>query len=181
MLPPIDRRVNDQEIYVCAQVRLSHPFAAVFGIVMSELEREHRRLAVYFDAVTIMLKLPGSTEYEYEALLDGLDERIAACDQNTLFNVLYRCVVQLLAQSRSIKIHELQGRDERLLRAVIEQVPGGADYKMELLPAALPGRIDQLSRNGLLNVVAECLDRLMIAPSLPDDDQDEEVGDVDEE
>lgn len=176
MLPPIDKRVNDQEIYVCAQVRLSHPLAAVFGIVMSELEHEHRRLAVYFDAVTIMLKLPGSSEYEYEELLDGLEARIASCDQNTLFNVLNRGVGHLLAEDRSIQIHELHGRDERLRRAIIEQVPGGADFKMELLPAALTGRIDQLSRNGLLNIVAECLDRLMIAPSLPDDDGDEDDG-----
>ncbi len=177
MLPPIDRRVNDQEIYVCAQVRLSHPLAAVFGILMSELEREHRRLAVYFDAVTIMLKLPGSAEYEHEELLDGLEDRIASCDQNTLFNMLNRSVGYLLAEDRSIQIHELQGRDERLRRAIIEQVPGGADFKLEPLPAALSGRIDQLSRNGLLNVVAECLDRLMIAPSLPDEDEDEDDGD----
>ncbi len=181
MLEAIEIRDGDKEAYVGAYVRTSYPLAAVFGIVMTALEGEHRRLGVYFDAVTLMLKLPGSSDFEHEELLDGLEERIASSDEKTLFNVLSQCVRQLLAEDRAIRIHQLQGPDERLVRQIIEQVPGGADFRGESLPATLCGRIDQLSRNGLLNVVAECLDRLMIEPSLGDGEEDDEEGDEEDE
>lgn len=170
-----------RNVRVYELVRFSDHLPGMFAFLMGELEEEHRRLRVYFQALLIVLQLPGGDEYEYEGLLDGLEERIAACDRNTLFNVLRRCINQLVARERSIRIHELGGRAGKISRKIIEQVPGGEDYRVEAPPAALRGRIDQLDGNGLLNVVAECLDRLMIHPLLGEDKSESKADEEDAE
>ncbi len=127
----------------------SAPPAMVFQYWMAEVARDLLRLGIYFRGMAIMLQVPGAAEYEWLGDDDEPPELYQAADRNTLLNVLADCL-------------------ERLgVPHLMQQVPA-PDYEAAELPAAWKRLIARRVKlkNGLLTVVAECLDELVVRPGL---------------
>ena len=131
----------------------SEPLPLVFEFWMAELARDHLRLGVYFRAVAIMLQIPGAAKYEWV----GDDEEneyetpdlVRASSRDELLGALGECFRRLGAEQL---IDQLPDPD-----AAGQEV---SDDWAKLLDKR--GKVD----NGLLNVVAECLDKLIVRPGL---------------
>ena len=130
-------------------VRGSEPLPMVFQLWMAEVARDHLRLGVYFRAVGIMLQVPGAPEYAWVDDDSETWDLIKETDENALLNVLAECFARLG------------------VKQLIEQVPG-PDYDEEELPEEWTDLLNKLAgvKNGLLNVVAECLDALVVGPGM---------------
>ena len=120
---------------------------------MAYMARDLLQLGVFFRAAGIMLQLPGAARYEfvdYDNLGDDPGDRMSPVGKPTVFNLLAECLRRLGAE------------------ALIEQVPGAADYERVELSAEWKKYLDRQAtiEHGLLNVVAECLDRLLVRPGM---------------
>ncbi len=135
----------------------SEPLPMVFQFWMAEVARDFLRLGVYFHAVGIMLQIPGAAEYEF--LSDELDAfyLIPKTKPNILLNVLVECL------------------DRLGVKELMEQVPA-PDYYKEELPEAWNTLLDEQAKmkNGLLQVVSERLDEVVVKPGMT------EIADGDE-
>jgi hypothetical protein len=143
---------GDKLVAVTLDVAGSYRLPMVFQYWMAEVARDHLRLGVYFGAMAIMLQIPGAAGYEWVAdddLGDAAYTLTRASDRNTLLNVLAVCLERLRAKE------------------LIEQVPAG-DYYEEELPRKWKSLLNKLGKmeNGLLTVVAQCLDALVVEPGL---------------
>lgn len=137
------------------EVSGSEPLPMIFSLWMAEVARDHLRLGVYFRAVGIMLQIPGAAKYQFVVDDGEAWDLIRKTDRNALFNVLAECLDRLGAKE------------------LIEQVPGAGD---ELAGDDPPRRLSRRwkkfldrrarVRHGLLNVVAECLDALVVRPGI---------------
>ena len=123
----------------------SEPLAMVFQFWMGEAARDLLRLGVYFRAVGIMLQIPGAATYEYPSDEPDTLGLIEKTRPNMLLNVLVECL------------------DRLGVKELMEQVPA-PDYYEEQLPEAWKTMLDEREKigNGLLQVVAECLDELVV-------------------
>ena len=130
----------------------------VFQFWMAELSRELLRLGVYFRAVGIMLQIPGGADYEwvadeqvegdeYDENKTGLWDLIDGSSRDTVFNVLAECLHRLRSPDVMAWLPEAEFVSEEL----------SPEWK-ELLDKREP------VQNGLLSVVGECLDALLIRP-----------------
>ena len=132
----------------------SSPITKMFQIWMAELSRDMLRLGVYFRALGIMLQVPGAADYEWFSDADGenqfdTDMLFNSSTENTLFTVLAESL-------------------ERLgVGPLIEQMPD-ADYEAVELDEEWQEMLDRRERNknGLLSLVADCLDRLIVEPGM---------------
>ena len=120
--------------------------------------RDLLQLGVFFRAAAIMCQVPGGARYRF--VLDGEDEDnltadwVRGAEKNTLFNVLAECLRRLGAAE------------------VMTQVLGGKSYLRKELSAEWKEFLDQRAEinDGLLNVVAECLDELIVRPGMAEID-----------
>ncbi len=149
MLEPIIWHEDGEVRQVDQLVQFSDRLPNVFRQRMEQLEAVHRWLAGYFHAVAILLQIPGAAEYRCTD-----DERTDFWD--FIWTHDTDVPLTLLAET----LDRLDAAD------LITQVPGGDDYHPRKLPDEVHLRLAMLDRNELLNVVAECLDRLLVVPEL---------------
>ncbi|MGD8454052.1 MAG: hypothetical protein PVJ57_19740 [Phycisphaerae bacterium] len=151
MLQPIITHEDDRTAYIGDQVRFTDRLTDVFRCRMQQLEDIHRWLAGYFQAVGILLQIPGAADYHHQdyASDDDLWDLIWNPDPDSTLNVLAATLERLDA-------------DE-----LLAQVPGGDGFKRRPLPVEARVHLAERDRLGLLNVVADCLDRLLVAPHIP--------------
>ncbi len=142
---------GDDVTRIFKQVRYTDGLPGVFRLRMEQLGKIQRWLAGYFTAVGILLQIPGGAEYCYikDESDDDLWHLIWNPDSTSTLNVLAAALQRLDAD-------ELLG-----------QVPGGEGFKPRTLPVEARVRLAERDRVGLLNVVADCLDRLLVVPNIP--------------
>ena len=134
---------------------LTTPIHKVFRFWAAELARDMLRLGVYFHAVGIFLQIPGAAEFEWvedEHFEEeqGLDrgKMIAWGRRKTLLTVLAECLERLDAESLMEQLPELRVRD-----ALSEEWMTLIERRAKI-------------ENGLLSLVAECLDAVMVRPGM---------------
>ncbi len=160
MLEPVNWWEGGRRFHADSRIRHTDRLCGVFAVRMRQLEAVHRWLAGFLQAAAIMLQLPGGADYECDEdedeCEDKLDEAardlIWQADQDTLLSILAECFERL-------------GAAETLMR----QVPGGLDYERCKLPVEFRLTLAGQDRNGVLNVVAECLDQLLVIPELDEE------------
>ena len=135
-------------------VHNSYGLPGVFRTRMRQLQAVHHWLGGYFEAVGIMLQIPGAAEYEWLSE-DGDDagDFVWTADRDVLLSILAEVLDRLDAG------------------ALIHQVPGAETYKARKLPVELRLTLAARDDNGLMNIVAECLDRLMVIPELGEEER----------
>ena len=122
----------------------------VFRGRSKQLEEIHQWLGAYFQATAIMLQLPGGPAYQWLAEdPDDAEDFVWVADRDMLFCILAYALEHLDAQ------------------AVMDQIPGADSYKPRRVPIEFQLKLARRDRNGVLNLVATCLDRLMVIPALP--------------
>ena len=142
---------GDDVTRIFKQVRYTDGLTDVFRQRMEQLGKIQRWLGGYFRAVGILLQIPGGAEYcwiEDETDDDELWELIWNPDAASALNVLAAALQRL-------------GADE-----LLGQVPGGDGFKPRTLPVEARVRLAERDHMGLLNVVAMCLDRLLVVPNI---------------
>ncbi|UCC32294.1 MAG: hypothetical protein JSU86_08430 [Phycisphaerales bacterium] len=136
----------------------SAPLPMVFQFWMAEVARDFLRLGVLFRAVGIMLQIPGAAEYQWYNEDEDKDDQtvklVSTTDQNALLNVLAQCL------------------DRLGVKHLMEQVPA-PDYHEEELSEEWKEMLDKREKvkNGLLTVVADCLDVLVVYPGRAEIDE----------
>ena len=134
---------------------LSGPFHKVFRFWAAELARDMLRLGVYFHAVGFFLQIPGATEFEWldddhfeeeQGLNRGM--MLTRSRRDTLLTVLADCLERLDAES------------------LLEQLP--EPMLRDALPEEWTRLIERRAKieNGLLTLVAECLDAAIVEPGM---------------
>lgn len=151
MLEPIVWRDDGEIRQLGLEVRLSDGLPSVFRRRMKQLEAVQRWLAGYFNAVAILLQIPGAAEYRFDE-----DER--ADFGEFIWTRDPRRPLTLL----SAALGNLEAKH------LMSQAPGGANFRPCKLPHEVHLRLAVLDRNGLLNVAADCLDRLLVVPEVED-------------
>ncbi len=132
----------------------SEDLPVAFQFWMAHVARDLLQLGVFFRAGAIMLQVPGAGRYQFISHnQDDGDDPVAwvdHADRVTVFNVLAECLRRLGA------------------KGLMEQVPGGADYRRVPLPVHWKQYLDRRAaiEHGLLNVVAACLEALIQMPGL---------------
>jgi hypothetical protein len=133
---------------------------------MARVAYDLLQLAVYFRAVLIWHRVPGVDQYKYLVYDDNNknapnDEDdpnhwLSELDRSEILNVLAECLRRL--------------GDEDL----IKEVPGGQTFEPEELSEDWIEYLNRQAKfeNGLLSVVARCLDGLLVYPGIA------EIGDV---
>ena len=156
----IDGRLED----FYPEVRSSPDLPVALQFWMAYMARDLLRLGVFFRASAIMCQVPGAGRYRL-AHYDDNDDQLPDEDQNpqrwvrgadrdVVFNVLADCLRRLGAAK------------------VLKQVPGAKEYEREKLSAEWKKylRRQAATKHGLLNVVAECLDELIVRPGMEEID-----------
>jgi hypothetical protein len=132
-------------------VRWTDPVTGVFFFRMEQLKTIIEWLEGYFRAAAILLQVPGAAEYRstpYESD-DDLWDLVWNPDTGSTLNVMAAALERLNAG--------------HLLR----QAPGGEKFKRAPLPVKARICLAERDRNGLISVVADCLDRLLVVPEIP--------------
>ena len=154
MLEPLNWTEGGEHFQIGRRLRYTDRPAGVFAARMRQLEAVHRWLAGYFQAASILLQLPGGADYvcvepedddEHDLGWDLIDWS----DLDGLLSVLAACFERLEAEAD-----------------LIRQLPGGKDFRPRALPMDLRLWLAEQDDNGVLNLVAECLDRLLVIPRL---------------
>lgn len=154
MLKPVNWEEGERLLQVGRLVHYSDRLPGVFRARMKQLEAIHRWLGAYFGAVGIMLQIPGAAEYEWLSE-DGDDagDFVWTADRDMLLSILAEVLDRLDAG------------------ALIHQVPGAETYKARKLPVELRLTLAERDDNSLMNIVAKCLDRLMVIPELGEEER----------
>jgi hypothetical protein len=142
------------------ELRSTKDLSVALQFWMAYVARDLLQLGVFFRAAAIMSQVPGVRQYavvHYDDVNDdvGDDEEdpsqwVGEADRETVFNVLADCLRRVEAED------------------LIEQVPGAGDYEREELSDEWKEYLDRTAKieHGVLNVVAECLDDLMVRPGI---------------
>ena len=145
---------NGLKLGLSLSVRCSMPMTKMLQIWMAELSRDMLRLGVYFRALGIMLQIPGAPDYEWFSDADGenqfeTDMLFNASDEDTLFTVLAEAL------------------DRLGVGHLMEQMPE-ADYEAVELDDEWQEMLArrEKNKNGLLSLVADCLDLLIVKPGM---------------
>ncbi len=151
---------NRKRLQVHSNVRYSGGLPFVFAECMKQHEEQFRAQAAYLHAVAVMIQIPGGAEFESTTPDREADEEndpvpeehwdfIREADRDTKLSILAECFERLEA-------------DE----ALIEQLTGAKKYKPVELPCDFRITLAEQDQNGLLNIVADCLDRLIVIPNM---------------
>ena len=164
MLELPDFKIDGKPKAFYPNVRSTEDLPVTLQFWMGHLARDLLQLGVYFQAAAIMGQVPGADRYRL-ILYDDLDDDAPDCDDNpdtwvgnadcdTVFNVLAECLRRLGAEH------------------LIEQVPGARDYERQELSAEWNEYLDRNAKfeHALLNVVAQCLDDLIVTPGMAEID-----------
>ncbi len=152
-------RDGEQILGFNLEVRGSSRLPLAFKFWMAELARDHLRVGVYFSALGVMLQVPGGAGFEWVAeseLDDYTHDHVRQSDEDELLDVLADCFKRLDAPG-----------------ALLQQVPGGAEHEPREVSAEWKQFLDERDafKKGLLNVVAECLDELIVRPGMAEIDE----------
>ena len=152
-----DRDVWDGEKLVgfFPSVRACGTATAAFQFWTAEMARYHLRLGVFFGALAVILQIPGAAEYRYTGAHDEMEDKLDELDRDQVLDVLADCLKRL-------------GRAD-----LIKQVPGAEDYEPDPVSDEWEKLLDKRTgdRNELLNVVGECLDKLVVKPGMAEIDE----------
>ena len=131
-------------------MRYADRLPELFQFWAAEMARDQLRLGVYFSAVGLMLQLPGAHEYQYLNDDGELRQALVDYDCDNLYSVLAECFKRLGVED------------------VTRRVPGEENYEICDLKDKMKELLNEWTRrkHGLLNVVAECLDLLVVHPGL---------------
>ncbi len=134
-------------------VRRSAPLQRLVPLWLVQASEEQARLGVYFLALGLLLQVPGARTYQWVGDANGVDR-----------------LGELVAGAPPARVRALLAAALERLDAggLLAQVPGWTGDRRRTLPPtwrALLNRYGRL-RNGLLNVIAECLDELIVRPAL---------------
>jgi|GEM_PF-4214806 len=132
----------------------SSPITRMFQIWMAEVSRDMLRLGVYFHALGIMLQIPGAADYEWWSDSDGENEYdedplFLSADEDTVYAVLAEAFERLNVKHLTAQLPDAHCETVEL-----------DDEWNEMLDRR------QEQENGLLCVVAVCLDRLIVDPGM---------------
>ena len=131
---------------------------------MAHIARDALRLGAFLHAAALLRELPGGAWYRalsYDpAECGGLTDEdrphrwLARVSRRAVLNVLAECVQRLRAPR------------------FMKRIPGGADHRPDDLSEEWTAYLDRHAevKNGLLNVVAACLDELIVEPGLEEID-----------
>ena len=126
---------------------------------MAYVARDLLYLGAFFRAAGILLQIPGAAQYERVHYEDDDDEepdedldpcnRLKHAKAYTVFSVLAECLKRLAVAS------------------LIEQIPDADQYTPVDLSKDWTEYLDEHAKleNGLLTVVTECLNRLIVSPT----------------
>ncbi len=154
MLEPVNWRGGESSLQFGQFVHFCDGLPGVFRARMKQLEAIHRWLGSYFEAAGIMLQIPGAAEYEWlSEVEDDAVNFIWDGDRDMHFSILAEAFERLDVSS------------------LIDQVPGVDAYRPRKLPVELRLMLAERDRNGVMNIAAECLDRLMVIPDLGEEDR----------
>lgn len=154
-------RDGDELHLLTMLVRDASRLPLVFEWWMAELARDHLRLGVYFRAVAIMLQVPGAAAYGNVADRD-FGETVASLVAHATGPELLDALTECL--------------DRLGVKHLMQQIPGGADREPYVLDEDWRALLDRQAqvKHGLLNIVAECLDALIVRPGTEEIDQADE-------
>ena len=141
-------------------VRASFPLTSIFKFWMAEVARDMLRLGVYFDALTVMMQVPGAAGYGwYSDNENKIDDLIRESDRETVMDGLAACLDKVGA------IH------------LMKQIPGWFADGRDQPPEPWRQLIQELAeeKHGLLNLIATCLDDLLVDPGMAEIDRAVEV------
>jgi hypothetical protein len=149
-----------RELAFYTELRSTQNVPAAFCFWLAEEARRLLQIAAYFRAAAIMCQIPGGARYNL-ILYDDDDPKvpnedqdpakwIRGTDRQTVLTVLAECLRRLGVP------------------AIMNQVPGVRSHRPRRLSKRWTAYLDRHARikSGLLNVVAECLDELMVRPGL---------------
>ncbi len=131
---------------------------------MAHMAREMLLLGVYFRAAALMSQIPGAARYRYVMYDDNDDDQpnddedprrwVRRANRDTVCNVLAECLQRLGAAG------------------VMKQIPEVKDYERIELSAEWKDYLDRQAKikHGLLSVIAECLDELIVQPGMAEID-----------
>lgn len=127
---------------------------------MAYVARDLLRLGVYFRGVGVMCEIPGGARYRPlsydDANPNGLPEHdspwywLHGAQRETVLNVLAECLRRLDAPS------------------VMKRVPGARLHRPQKLSDKWMAYLDRHAalEHGLLNVIAQCVDELIVRPAM---------------
>ena len=139
-------REGDWLIPVVVRLRFSGHLPLAVRLHREEMERDLQRTRAFFRALTIMLQVPGGSRYIYQETPDRMDAVIAESDAGTVRAIVKACL------------------DRLGCRELIQCVPDCRAGNGCELPVTLAVMVQRRERVGLLNVLAECLDELLVRP-----------------
>ncbi len=164
MLELDDFEIDGKVTGFSPDVRSTENLPVTLQFWMGYVARDLLQLGVFFRAAAVMAQVPGADRYRF-MLFDDLDDDVPNQDEDptrwvrdadadTVFNVLAECLRRLEAEH------------------LIEQVPGAPDYERQELSAEWIEYLDRHAKfeQGLLNVVAQCLDDLIVTPGMAEID-----------
>ena len=155
---------DGQQCHFYTDVRDTEDLPTVLQFWMAHAARDLLRLGVYFRAAALMCQIPGGARYRHvphDDVDDDLPDHdedpwrwVRGADPGTVFNVLAECLRR------------------RGAAGVMKQVPGGQEYERIELSAEWKDYLDRRAKtkHGLLNVIAECLDELIVRPGMAEID-----------
>ncbi len=149
-------RLDGEDCDCQAKVRAGNNLPIELQFWMASVARDLLQLGVFFRAAAIMCQVPGGARCQF--VLDGEEEEnwtadwVVGAERNTLLDVLAECLRRLGAKSKPL----------------MRQVLGREMHWEKGLPAKWKEFLDQRAKieDGLLNVVAECLDELIVRPGV---------------
>ncbi len=149
MLEPIIWRENGEVRRFNQLVQYSDRLPSVFRQRLEQLQAVHRWLAGYFQAVGILLQIPGATEY-----------RCTDDERTNFWDFIWTRDTRMTLTFLAAVLGQLEAEE------LMAQVPGGTDYRPRRLPRDVQTRLAGLDVVELIDVVAACLDRLLVVPEL---------------
>lgn len=156
MLEDAEFKVDGRIVGFYTDVRSTEDIPASLEFWPACVARDLLRLGAYFRALSLMIQVPGAAKYK-PLMYDDLDDnapnadeypcdRLNPADRHTVFSVLAECLKRLGV--------------ERL----VKQIPGARRYDRIDLTEQWTEYLDRHAnfKNGLLNVIAACLDELLV-------------------
>ena len=146
-------------------VRSTENLPVTFQFWMAYVARDLRRLGVCFKALSIMIQIPGAMDYRYlchddqdkdlPPFADDPYLRLHGVDHGTVLSVLAECLCELNAED------------------ILKQIPEAKRIRPKKLSVEWHKYLNREStyERGLLNVIAECLDELIVRPGIAEIDR----------
>ena len=145
MLESMQWNADGKVVCVESRLRFTSDLPNALRRRMEQMEMIQRSLAGYCHAVSIMLQIPGGAAFEPDP-----DERADVHHLNWQRDPAWPLTV--------LKTTLTALKAPQAMPAMF-----GADYSVDF-PRDATNKLKKMTRNGLLNVVAECLDRLLFVP-----------------